>query len=153
MKFFIKDFFSKCDQIRSFVQIWSHLLKKFLTENFFFCAVRANSFSVIFQIIASKENTSEGIPWMAVQKFKNYKEMFLIMSAKSLKISFSFWFSYEGKANLVLWPKIMRNSNPIFVPSRMEKFTVKAGSIFLSEAFQFIIAEKWNIQIFFFQYN
>ena len=39
MKFSIKDFFSKCDQIRSFLRIWSHLLKKFLTENFTFCAV------------------------------------------------------------------------------------------------------------------
>ena len=33
-RFSIKDVFSKCDQIRSFLQIWSHLLKKFLTENF-----------------------------------------------------------------------------------------------------------------------
>ena len=33
-KFSIKDFFSKCDQIRR-----SHLLKKCLMENFFFCAV------------------------------------------------------------------------------------------------------------------
>ena len=28
MKFSIKDFFSKFDHIRSFVRIWSHLLKK-----------------------------------------------------------------------------------------------------------------------------
>ena len=39
MKFSIKDFFSKCDEIRSFLQIWSHLLKKFLMENLIFCAV------------------------------------------------------------------------------------------------------------------
>ena len=39
MKFFIKDFFSKCDQICSFLWIWSHLLKKSLMENFhFFCS-------------------------------------------------------------------------------------------------------------------
>ena len=38
-KFSIKDFFSKCDQIRSFLQIWSDLLKKSLMENFTFCAV------------------------------------------------------------------------------------------------------------------
>ena len=36
MKFFIKDFFSKCDQIRSFLWIWSHFLKKSLMENFIF---------------------------------------------------------------------------------------------------------------------
>ena len=28
MKFYVKDFFSKCDQICSFLRIWSHLLKK-----------------------------------------------------------------------------------------------------------------------------
>ena len=39
MKFSIKDFFSKCDQIRSFLRIWSHLLKKSIMENFIFCAV------------------------------------------------------------------------------------------------------------------
>ena len=38
LKFSIKDFLSKCDQIRSFLRIWSHLLKKFLLENFIFCA-------------------------------------------------------------------------------------------------------------------
>ena len=39
MKFSITDFFSKCDQIRSFLRIWSHLLKKSVMENFIFCAV------------------------------------------------------------------------------------------------------------------
>ena len=34
MQFSIKDFFSKCDQICSFLRIWSHLLKKSLMENF-----------------------------------------------------------------------------------------------------------------------
>ena len=38
------------------------------------------------------------------------------------------------------------NLHPMFSLSRMEKFTLKAGSMFLSEAFQFIIAEKFNIQ-------
>ena len=35
--FSIKDCCSKCDQIRSFQRIWSHLLKKSLMENFIFC--------------------------------------------------------------------------------------------------------------------
>ena len=38
MKFSTKDFFSKCDQIRNFLRIWPHLLKKSLMENFIFCA-------------------------------------------------------------------------------------------------------------------
>ena len=36
MKFSIKDFFSRYDQIRSFLRIWSHLLKKSVIENFIF---------------------------------------------------------------------------------------------------------------------
>ena len=39
MKFSIKDFFSKWDQIWRFRRIWSRLLKKSLMENFIFCAV------------------------------------------------------------------------------------------------------------------
>ena len=38
-KFFIKDFFSKCDQICSKQQIWPHLLKKPLIQKLIFCAV------------------------------------------------------------------------------------------------------------------
>ena len=39
MKFSIKDFFSKCDQIRRKLRILSHLLKKPLMENFIFWAI------------------------------------------------------------------------------------------------------------------
>ena len=40
MMFSIKDFFCKCDQTRSLLRIWSHLLKKSLMENLTFCAVK-----------------------------------------------------------------------------------------------------------------
>ena len=36
IKLSIKDFFSKCDQIRRKLRIWSHLLKKSLKENSIF---------------------------------------------------------------------------------------------------------------------
>ena len=39
MKFPIKNFFSKCDQIRSHLRIWSHLQTKSSMENFIFSAV------------------------------------------------------------------------------------------------------------------
>ena len=35
-----KDFFNKCKQIGTKQRIWPHLLKKFLMEIFFFCAVK-----------------------------------------------------------------------------------------------------------------
>ena len=44
MKFFMKDFLSKCDQIRRKLRIRSHLLEEFLMENFIFCAVYGDSF-------------------------------------------------------------------------------------------------------------
>ena len=39
MKFSIMDFFSKCDQIRRKLRIWSYLLKRSLIENFTFSEV------------------------------------------------------------------------------------------------------------------
>ena len=40
MKFSIKEFFIKCDQIRSFLRMWSHLLKKknFMKNFIFLCS-------------------------------------------------------------------------------------------------------------------
>ena len=54
IKFSIEDFFSKCDQIRHFRRIWSHLLMKFLMENFIFCAV-SNILAVIDNFIKFSE--------------------------------------------------------------------------------------------------
>ena len=54
MKFSIKDFFNKCDQIRRKLRIWSHLLKKSLMRNFIFCAAkRFDKFSYDFKHIFS----------------------------------------------------------------------------------------------------
>ena len=39
MKFYIKDFSSKCDQIHRFLRIWSHLLEKSVKESFIFCVM------------------------------------------------------------------------------------------------------------------
>ena len=39
MKFSVKDFFGKYEQICSFLQIWSDLLIKFSSEKLIFCAV------------------------------------------------------------------------------------------------------------------
>ena len=51
MRFFITDFFSKCDRIRSFLRVWSHLLKKSLMENFIFCAVKTETLLIYWQCI------------------------------------------------------------------------------------------------------
>ena len=46
MKFSIKDFFSKCDQIHGKLRFWSNLLKKSFIENFIFCAVYTVPFKI-----------------------------------------------------------------------------------------------------------
>ena len=57
MKFSIKDFFSKCDQIRKKLRIWSHLLKKSLMENFiFFCAVKLSNLCTYFKLYIYQDN-------------------------------------------------------------------------------------------------
>ena len=53
MKFSIKDFFSKCDQIQRKLWICSHLLKKSLMENLIFCAALVNIFWFIVKIAAT----------------------------------------------------------------------------------------------------
>ena len=44
MKFSIKCFFSKFDQIRTILRIWPHLLKKSLMENFIFSVQQLHAF-------------------------------------------------------------------------------------------------------------
>ena len=52
----MKGFFSKCDQIRRIMRIWSYLLKKLLMENFNFRAVTAFS-----ELHSRKSRVGKGI--------------------------------------------------------------------------------------------
>ena len=56
MKFSVNDFFSKCDQIRRRMRIWSHLLMKFLMEKFIFCVV-------YIQYIIVPDDWGDPAPW------------------------------------------------------------------------------------------
>ena len=55
MKFSIKNFCSKCDQISRFLCIWSHLLKKSLMENFIFCAADVPCDNIYINYIGSNK--------------------------------------------------------------------------------------------------
>ena len=74
MKFSIKDFFSKRDQIRSFLQIWSHLLKKsFIDLSFIFYAV--------FRLLTWEEFFQK---WNLHREIENRKTFhFRLLSAQS----------------------------------------------------------------------
>ena len=69
MKFSIKDFFSKRDQICSFLRIWSHLLKISLMENFIFCVVywrrrlRDINFIISWDVYKSKKGDEKREGW------------------------------------------------------------------------------------------
>ena len=78
-KFSIKEFFSKCEQIRSFLRIWSHLLTKSLMENFIFCAVLRFLQMKSVQVCAP-QNTGDfiGRPYLEQQRiWKNCSISFL----------------------------------------------------------------------------
>ena len=69
MKLSIKDFFGKYDQILRELRIWSHLLRRFLMENFIFCAVILSNIYGLGRINNPKSGT--GVPIEYPQKVKN----------------------------------------------------------------------------------
>ena len=52
----------KCDQIRRKLQIWSHLLKKSLMENFIFCALSATTILVPISICQQPRVHRNSVP-------------------------------------------------------------------------------------------
>ena len=73
MKFSIKDFFSKCDQIRRKLRIWSHLLKKSLMENFIFYAVTGPP-RYIFQYSQEKQEICFSSSFAFVSGWVQYRK-------------------------------------------------------------------------------
>ena len=75
MKFSIKDFFSKCGQIRRKLLIWSHLQKKSLMENFIFCVVNLREMSITSRQICAYLRMSDRtklIVLVSVSSFLKY---------------------------------------------------------------------------------
>ena len=66
MKFSVKDFLSKYDQIYHFLRIWSHLLKKPLMQDSIFCAVNQ-----IIQPHSSRTDTNEALGFTLSEKVFN----------------------------------------------------------------------------------
>ena len=63
MKFSIKDFFIKCDQIRSFLRNRSHLLKKSLMENLIFCAEKDTRTTYVLVSLFLASNKFQTLIW------------------------------------------------------------------------------------------
>ena len=83
MKFSIKDFFSKCDQIRRKLRICLHLLKRSLMESFIFCAVTGlvdgagPSLNLASSLFAASLLTSyfQKSYWIFLQPLSHWKEV------------------------------------------------------------------------------
>ena len=97
MKFFIMGFFNKCDQIHRKLQIWSHLLKKTLIENFIFCAVYLRqSFNGVSKIAleistAYKVKFSIKDFFSKCDRIRSFLQMWSHLPKKSLMENFIFW--------------------------------------------------------------
>ena len=73
VRFSIKDFFTTCDQIRSFLRIWSYLLKKPLMENFhFLCS--DNQLKVNDKLVGEwQEYLTTGYSYLGIHLFGVFK--------------------------------------------------------------------------------
>ena len=96
MIFSLKDFFSKYDQFHEKLSIWSHLLRKSLTENFIFCGM----FS---QMLIQKQPPEVLLFLRLPIKYKSR-----LLKAEVLKSSKTFVIqkSYRGRTFLLLSVKI-----------------------------------------------
>ena len=85
MKFSIKDVFCKCDQIRSFLWIWSHLLKKSLMENFIFLS--SADLNWLSEYSASPSNSA--ITWLQNPLFPAGQDQLPSMTLLVIVLSFT----------------------------------------------------------------
>ena len=98
MKVSTKDFFSKCDHIRSFLRIWSHLLKKSLMENFIFLCSgcqwrRSGVFIVNFEhvshlvlVFPSLTLSKRNAGWVAVNYFSKTISIIILERSQNMRL-------------------------------------------------------------------
>ena len=124
MKFCIKDFFIKCDQICNFLRIWSHLLQKALMENFIFVfALRlvskkgggdysaGENLQKIIKCMINSKSTISIISWnnallSLMLNLKRYKHINLIPYLLHKKWSFPSWNSSLNVTKLVAFCRL-----------------------------------------------
>ena len=114
MKFFIKDFFSKCDQIRRKLKIWSHLLKKSLMGNFIFCSMwlvsrgtERNALDGAYYCMTQPDDRliipwTHGVNWTYIRRSKYVLNVFWTSYVRSINVLCA-WYNKTNQRN--------RNSN------------------------------------------
>ena len=83
MKFSIKDYFSKCDQILRKLRIWLHLLEEYLMENFIFLCIYSFCKTLHLKFIVNlcyliDQNTFRTLAYLELCLFR-YTEAFSII--------------------------------------------------------------------------
>ena len=130
MKFCIKDFFGKCDHIRSFLRIWWHLLKKFLIQYFIFWIVKCNLVSILKLKICC---------WQFEVFFAGISREAIIMEKACLKLTAELIiFSLQNK-NLENIKKVILMDIIIYTEWWMRK-----NSIYYSIAWQLRSDMQWH---------
>ena len=112
MNFSIKDYFSKCEQIGSFLQIWSHLLKKSLTEK----AIFVQSVSCPVEIIESKYI---------------YKKVNIYIKKRTLHLAFLVLIKTHPDVHLILHQWALDNS-PHSLHSHVQQNKIRKILLFLT---------------------
>ena len=82
MKFSMKDFFTKCDQIRRKLRISSHLLKKSIIENFISCAVPKQNIAPDLRLLSTTVWYFTEIYFTEIKAFQKLWKMLFISSRK-----------------------------------------------------------------------
>ena len=136
MKFSIKYFSSKCDQIRRKLRIWSHLLKKSLMKNFIFCAVSARVSIGLSEIVRMN------------------KTDFIINAYKKCQLSFEIFEHFETeflKLSICISECIKNSHFTVRVTTSNETFyRTGKNSSFLQYFVLFLGRSPLFLQIFFF---
>ena len=96
MKFSIKGFFSKYDQIRRKLQIWSHLLKKSLMENFVFCAVNAEMKPCLNELSCAAQNMKFSITNFISKCEKTHRKLRICSHLLNKSLTKAFIFLCSG---------------------------------------------------------
>ena len=138
--FSIEDLFSKCDQIRSIIRIWLHLLKKSLMENFIFCVVfTLNAINQCWQNSRLRENCPYSeLFWSRFFRIRTkYGEMWGIQNLSILSLKAQKWATeYLGIQTLFTQYRFKYDFflllNAFLYLKWIQNFKVVCGKIFCS---------------------
>ena len=94
MKFSIKNSFSKCDQIHSFLRIWSYLLKKSSMENLTFCTLWFAKFKTSLKLISPKSICFVFAKFAVLNIYCLSKNMYINLLSEQVKEFQSFCYNW-----------------------------------------------------------